>query len=165
MKDSPMYFKLGPDRIKEKEKDTATTFSEKDTALMYGSAMNMGHPTNYGSPMNNNDKPKLDEFGNPIPQGFKSDIKGETGGTAKSKQTLEKEYKAARNKQPRTPSRGRDRKTQFAAAGGDAASLVKLKSTDPSEYSRLKSRTQMQDADFKKLTRLKELEAKRLKNT
>jgi hypothetical protein len=46
MKDSPMYFKLGPNRIKEKEKDTATTFSEKDTALMYGSAMNMGSPMN-----------------------------------------------------------------------------------------------------------------------
>jgi len=41
-----MYFKLGPNRIKEKEKDTATTFSEKDTALMYGSAMNMGSPMN-----------------------------------------------------------------------------------------------------------------------
>tara|TARA_E500000318_G_C3453075_1_gene169601 strand:+ start:94 stop:504 length:411 start_codon:yes stop_codon:yes gene_type:complete len=65
MKDSPMYFKLGPDRIKEKEKDTATAFSEKDTALMYGSAMNMGHPMNYGSPMNTNDpnkKKKGDDF-------------------------------------------------------------------------------------------------------
>lgn len=58
MKDSPMYFKLGPDRIKEKEKDTATTFSEKDAALMYGSAMNMGHPTNYGTPMKKTDPDK-----------------------------------------------------------------------------------------------------------
>jgi hypothetical protein len=40
MKDSPMYFKLGPDRIKAKEKDTPGAFSEKDTALMYGSPMN-----------------------------------------------------------------------------------------------------------------------------
>jgi hypothetical protein len=46
MKDSPNYFKLGPDRIKAKEKDTESTFSEKDTTLMYSSAMN------YGSPMN-----------------------------------------------------------------------------------------------------------------
>jgi hypothetical protein len=52
MKDSPMYFKLGPDRIKAKEKDTPGAFSEKDTALMYGSAMN------YGSPMNKPDDPK-----------------------------------------------------------------------------------------------------------
>ena len=28
MKDSPMYFKLGPDRIKAKQKDTPGTFSE-----------------------------------------------------------------------------------------------------------------------------------------
>jgi hypothetical protein len=107
--------------------------------------------------------PELDEFGNPIPKGFKSDIKGETGGAARSKQSLEKEYKVARSKRARTPSRGKDRKTQFAAAGGDAASLARLKKTDKAEYDRLKSRTQMQDADFKKLTRLKELEAERLK--
>jgi hypothetical protein len=49
MKDSPNYFKLGPDRIKAKEKDTESTFSEKDTTLMYSSAMN------YGSPMNKPD--------------------------------------------------------------------------------------------------------------
>lgn len=105
---------------------------------------------------------KLDEFGNPIPEGFKSDIKGETGGTARSLGSLQKEYKTARKKRNRTPSRGADRKTQFAAAGGDSASLARLKKTDPAEYSRLKKSTQMQDADFKKLTRLEELRAKRL---
>jgi len=51
MKDSPMYFKLGPDRIKAKEIDTPGAFSKKDTTLMYSSAMN------YGSPMNNPDDP------------------------------------------------------------------------------------------------------------
>ena len=116
----------------------------------------------YGkSPMKKTTDPKLDEFGNPIPKGFKSDIKGETGGTARSKESLEKEYTTARKKRPRTPSRGKDRKTQFAAAGGDATSLARLKKTDKAEYDRLKSRTQMQDGDFKKLTRLKELEAQR----
>jgi hypothetical protein len=46
MKDSPNYFKLGPDRIKAKEKDTESTFSEKDTTLMYSSVMNYGSPIN-----------------------------------------------------------------------------------------------------------------------
>ena len=110
---------------------------------------------------NKKNKGKVDEFGNPVPKDFKSDMPGETGGTARSKQSLEREYKVARSKISRTPSRGKDRKTQFAAAGGDAASLARLKKTDKAEYDRLKSRTQMQDADFKKLTRLKELEAKR----
>lgn len=126
----------------------------------------------YGSPMKSygakkkspvmKDK-KLDEFGNPIPEGFKSDIKGETGGTARSVESLQKEYKVARSKRSRTPSRGKDRKTQFAAAGGDSASLARLKDTDPAEYSRLKKSTQMQDADFKKLTRLEKIRAERLK--
>lgn len=117
----------------------------------------------YGKSPIKKDK-ELDEFGNPVPKGFKSDIKGETGGTAKSKQTLEKEYKTARSKKSRTPSRGKDRRTQFSAAGGDASSLARLKKTDKAEYDRLKASTKnlgMQAGDINKLTRLKELEAKR----
>lgn len=117
----------------------------------------------YGKSPIKKDK-ELDEFGNPVPKGFKSDVKGETGGTAKSKQTLEKEYKTARSKKSRTPSRGKDRRTQFDAAGGDASSLARLKKTDKAEYDRLKASTKnlgMQAGDINKLTRLKELEAKR----
>jgi hypothetical protein len=89
MKDSPMYFKLGPDRIQAKEKDTPGTFSEKDTALMYGSAMN------YGSPMNNPDpkkkKKEEDDFDyTPSMPGVTGTMVTETVGAGTGKPIYEK---------------------------------------------------------------------------
>ena len=92
-------FKMNPG---SKEVDTEGTFKNNAAVL------NMGHPSNYGTPsepLNKLDtKEKKDEFGNPIPKDFKSDIKGETGGTADSYETLEKKIvKAAKD----DPSSGR----------------------------------------------------------
>jgi len=133
MKDSPMYFKLGPERIKEKEKDTATNFSEKDTALMYSSAMNMGHPTNYGTTPANTGKPKYDEFGTKIPEGFKSST-GQDYEITASKGTLE-------GRQTLSGPRGRNQSPTVTQGGGKKPLETKAGTTTTSSDKNTTTRT------------------------
>tara|TARA_R100001460_G_scaffold8868_3_gene21819 strand:+ start:3678 stop:4160 length:483 start_codon:yes stop_codon:yes gene_type:complete len=110
-------------------------------------------------------KPKVDEFGNPIPKGFKSDIKGETGGSARTLESLKKEFETKMSGRQSTPSKpGPDRLTQFQAQKS-ADAFNRLTRTDPDQAKRISSiakKRGMQSGDISKMNRLQELRIKRM---